>query len=202
MRCWFHLLGVLALGFAAGPRLAAQQPEAPSIQESPAVERVRTKLELIKEFRAEPGSVVHFTLEDLNAWAITKILEVAPNSIRNPLIIMGDGFVNASALIDFSLLAKDTGQEVNPLLNNFLQGARPIKLSLLVESADGMGTVYVTGASISGVELTGELLRLFVENFLRPLYPEAIVNEPFEFDYNLQKVSVHPDGVRAAIQPR
>lgn len=165
-------------------------------------EQVRAKLKLIANEQAEPGSVIDFTIQDLNAWVITELVESVPEGIHSPLIVLGEGTIQASANVDFAKLAESNGKQINSVLERFLEGSRPIKLSLRVESERGLGAVTVTAAEISGVEITGTMLNLFVEHFLLPFYPDAIVNEPFALKYNMERIAIHPDGAQVFIKPR
>jgi hypothetical protein len=185
MRRSFWLLTLLV------PRLFAADPLATSAQQ---------KLDLIGEEKAQPGSTVVLTPPEINAWIQEKRLKAFPEGMRNEHIDLGTGTADGAALVDFLKLGKAKGQEVNRLVGMLISGERQLKLSMRVESANSKCTVFLTKVELSGVPVEGSILDFLIKNFFEPRYPDAKINQPFDLDYNIDRIEIQPSGVRVSIK--
>ena len=168
--------------------------------EEPAAERVRAKLDLISDEIASPGSTVVFPPADVNAWVREELAKSVPMGIRESLVTFGTDTLELSAIIDIRKIAEKDGKQLNSMVGKLLEGERPIKMSLRTESAGGRLTVFVTSVEISGLPVSGILLDLLVRTVLHPLYPKAKVNEAFDLEYRMERVSVQPAGIQVLIK--
>jgi hypothetical protein len=50
------------------------------------------------------------------------------------------------------------------------------------------------------VTLQGRPLDLMISTFLRPLYPDAKIDEQFQMDSNIERIELRPDGIRVSIK--
>jgi hypothetical protein len=185
MRRLFCLLTIMM------PILFGADPLATSAQQ---------KLDLISDGKAKAGSTVVLTPQEINAWIREKRPKSIPEGMRNERIDLGAGTADGSALVDFSKLGKAKGQEVKGLIGMLIQGERPLKISLRVESANGRCTVFLTRVELSGVPVEGSILDFLIKNFFAPRYPDAKIDQPFDLDYNIDRIEIQPSGVRVAIK--
>ena len=165
----------------------------------PLFESASNKLERIEHGQAQPGSVIIFTPAEINAWARGRVPQVA-DGVRDPRVQLGTGTAAGTALVDFAKLRKGEGISANPLIAMFIEGERPVKVSVRVESSGGAATVYLTSVEISGVAASGRVLDFLVNQFFLPLFPEAKINRPFELAANIDRLDVRPDGVRVTMR--
>jgi len=168
--------------------------------EDPAAERIRAKLDLISDEVARPGSTIAFPLGDVNAWVREELAESVPMGIRETLVTFGTDTLELSAIIDIRKIAEKDGKQLNSMVAKLLEGERPIKMSLRTESAGGRLTVFVNAVEISGLPVSGIVLDLLIRTVLHPLYPKAKVNEPFDLEYRMERVSVLPSGIQVLIK--
>jgi hypothetical protein len=172
---------------------------APLYATDPLVERALTKLDLIESGRAKPGSVMVFTPAEMNAWAQARVPAMY-EGIRDPRVELGNGTGIGSAMIDFLKLRQGQGLPTNSLLAKLLEGERPLKVSVRLESAGGRATAYLTRLDVSGVAVTGAALDFLVNQFFLHLFPDAKVNRPFDLPDNIERIDIRPDGVRVTIR--
>jgi hypothetical protein len=148
-----------------------------ALADDPAAERVRAKVDLIREEIPRPGSTIDFPLAEVNAWLREELNDTAKATF-------GNNTVEISATVDLGALG----------------GRRPVKLAARLESADGKVTVFPTLAEMSGVAVTKSTLDLLLRALLLPLYDKAKINEPFELDHNMERVIVTPSGAQILIK--
>lgn len=158
------------------------------------------KLDTLQQGRVKPGSVVVFTPAEVNAWVRVKAPQAVPDGLRNTDVELGTDAVTGSALVDFLKMRHAKGRETNRLMASLLEGERPLRVSVHMLSAGGHATVSLTRVELSGVAASGTVLDFLIQNFFRPLYPEAKINEPFELGDNIERIDIRPTGVRVAVK--
>lgn len=163
------------------------------------VERALNKLDLIESGRAKRGSVIVFTPTEMNAWARARVPAMY-QGIRNPSVELGSGAASGFAFVDFLKLRQGEGLQTNALLARLIEGERPLKVSIRLESASGRATAYLTRLELSGVAVTGTALDFLVNQFFLHLFPDAKVNKPFDLPDNIDRIDIQPDGVHVTIR--
>jgi hypothetical protein len=172
---------------------------APLFASDAIVERALNKLDLIESGRAKRGSVIVFTPAEMNAWAGARVPAMY-QGIRNPSVELGSGAASGFAFVDFLKLRQGEGLQTNSLLARLIEGERPLKVSIRLESAGGRATAYLTRLELSGVAVTGTALDFLVNQFFLHLFPDAKVNKPFDLPDNVDRIDIRPDGVRVTIR--
>ena len=165
----------------------------------PAFERAEGKLDRIESGRALPGSVIVFTPAEMNAWARGRVPQMY-RGIRDPSVQLGTGTALGSAFVDFLKMRQGEGLATNSLIAKLIEGERPLKISIQLESAHGRATARLTRLEISGIAVTGAPLDFLVNEFFLHLFPDAKVNQPFELHNNMERIDLRPDGVRVTIR--
>jgi hypothetical protein len=159
----------------------------------PDYQSAEAKLHRIGDRKLKHGETVVFTPREINAWARVAVPETVPKGIREPHVELGNGTAIGSALVD---LSKIRGDGVNPLIANLIQGERPLKIAVRLESGGGSCTVHLTRVELGEIVADGVILNLLVKVFFLPLFPDAKIDEPFELDYDIDRIEIRPDGVR------
>jgi hypothetical protein len=165
----------------------------------PAFERAEKKLDRIESGHAHPGSVIVFTPAEMNAWASGRVPQMY-QGIRDPSVQLGLGTATGSAFVDFLKMRQGEGLATNSLIAKLIEGERPLKVSVQLESGHGRATARLTRLEISGVAVTGAPLDFLVNEFFLHLFPDAKVNQPFELHDNIESIELRPDGVRVTIK--
>lgn len=166
----------------------------------PAGVAVQKKLDLIQSGRAKPGAVYRFTAADLNAWVRMKAPTIVPDGFRQPRLTLGAGEASASALIDFLKVRDARGISTNWLVAKLIQGEKLVTARATIRSAHGQATVHLVRVEIGGLAVSGSTLDFLVQNFFRPFYPNAKIDEPFDFAADVDRIEVTPAEARVYIR--
>ena len=165
----------------------------------PAFERAEKKLDRIESGHARPGSVIVFTPAEMNAWARGRVPQMY-QGIRDPSVQLGAGTETGSAFIDFLKMRQGEGLATSSLIAKLIEGERPLKVYIHLESGHGRATARLTRLEMSGVAVTGAPLDFLVNEFFLHLFPDAKVNQPFDLHDNIDRIELMPDGVRVTIR--
>ena len=158
------------------------------------------KLDLIEKGHAKPGSVIVFSLQEINAWARYKVPEIVPEGIRNQRVALGTDNASAFALMDFLKMRQGQGKQPGWLISRMIEGERPVTIAIRLESGGGQAIVYLTRVEISNAVATGTVLDFLIKTFFLPLYPTAHIDEKFEIGYNIDRIDIRPAGVRVTMK--
>ena len=156
---------------------------------------IQHKLDDIDAERFQAGSRVQLTTAELTAYAEHEM----PDGVRNPRLQLSDGVVTGAATVDFVKLRRGQGQEPGWLMERLLNGEFPVSVTARVRSAKGRATVDVQRVTIGTVEIDGRSLDFLIQNVLLPLYPDAVVGQPFELGHRVERLQVQPGGVNVWI---
>jgi hypothetical protein len=158
------------------------------------------KLAMIETGQVKHGSVIVFTPAEINAWARVRVPQIVPEGIRDEYMELGTDTATGFALMDFLKMRHAKGQETNWLMTKLIQGERPVKVSVRLISGNGRCTVYLTRVEISNIAANQTVLDFLVRTFFMPLYPDAKINEPFDLEYDIDRIDIRPAGVRVIIK--
>ncbi len=165
----------------------------------PVARRCADKFDRIDKGQAKRGSVIVFTPEELNAWARERVPQMFAG-VRAPRLELQSGAASGAVLVDFAKMRKGPATAINSFLGKLIEGERPLKVSVRLESGQGRATVFLTSVELSGVVISGALLDFLVKDFFMPLFPDAKINQPFELQDKMERIEVQPDGVRVTIK--
>jgi hypothetical protein len=162
----------------------------------PPTDPVERKLAIIQNGKAKPGSVLVFTVFELNTWSRAKAPEIVPEGLRQPKLELGNGTATGSALVDFLKLRHAAGIETNWLVAKLIQGEKRVQATVRIESAKGRATVRVLRVEIGGLAVSGATLDFLINTFFMPLYPNAKINEQFDLSDGVDRIEVTPAEAR------
>lgn len=158
------------------------------------------KLDAIEMRQLKRGSSVTFSPEEINAWARVRIPEIIPEGIRDQRVELGAGTATGYALVDLLKMRQAKGASTNWLLEKLIEGERPLKVSVRVESGGGRCIVYLTQVEIGRAVANQTVIEVLYKAFFAPLYPDAKINETFELDFDIDRIDIKPSGVRVTIK--
>jgi hypothetical protein len=175
--------------------------DVPSLRAAdPLYESATRKLDSIEMRQVKRGSAVAFTPQEINAWARVKVPEVVPEGIRDERVELGEGTGTGFALVDFLKMRQGKGQDTNWFLTKLIEGERPLKVTVRVESGGGRCTVSLARLELSNVGANQTMLDFLIKTFFMPLYPEAKINEPFDLDFDIDRIDLKPSGALVVIK--
>jgi hypothetical protein len=156
----------------------------------------RAKLAVIEDDKAAPGSVIVFSPQELNAWMRAELAEEPEIAMREPKLELGEGTVSFEALVDLQKLAGDQGGMFAALL----AGERKVRIVAAPETAAGKVAVKLKLVEISGVPLTGILLKLAAKLVISRIYEEVDVDQPFEMGHAIDHAVITPAALTVFIK--
>jgi hypothetical protein len=156
----------------------------------------RAKLAIIEDDKAAPGSIIHFSSQELNAWIRAELAEEPQVGLRETKLDLGEGIVSFEALADFQKLAGAQGG----LFATLLSGERKVKIVVQPETAAGRITVHLKLVEISGVPLSGILLNLAAKLVLSQVYEDTQIDQPFDLGHNIDHAIVEPGSLKVFIK--
>lgn len=160
----------------------------------PLAERADHKLDLIQQNKIPRGATVNFSKAEINAWARFKVPQIVPEGMRDPRVELGEQTATGYTLADFLKMRQAKGQATNWFMTRLLEGERPLIVSVRLESGAGRCIVHLTRVQISGASANSTVLDFLIKTFFLPLYPDAKIDEPFDLDYGIDRIEIHPSG--------
>ena len=160
---------------------------------------IRQKFEQIKNRQAKPGSIVTLGEPELNAYLNEESKALAKEGIRNPKVNLASGKAIGSATVNFLKLKTASGEEPGWLLRQLLDGERKLDVTARLDSKAGRATVYLEKVAIDGIDVSGKPLDYLLNHYLKAYYPKAKVGEPFDLDYEIQRIDLKPETVAVVI---
>lgn len=157
----------------------------------------KQKIDSIEAGSLRSGTRVVLTFPELNAW----VAREAPAGVRNPQLRVAErNLATGDALIDFGKLERSTGRQPGWLMSKLLDGERPVTVTARVRSSAGRATVDIQRVEISGITIDGRTLDFLIQNFLIPMYPDAVVGRPFDLGHRIDRLDVTPSAVAVLLK--
>ena len=157
----------------------------------------KQKFDSIEADRLPSGARVRLTIPELNAWVVRAV----PAGVRNPrLRVSARDVATGVALIDFGKLERSAGLQPGWLMSKILEGERPVSITARIRSSAGRATVDVERVEVSGIVIDGRTLDFLIQNFLIPMYPDAMVGRPFALGHRIERFDVAPNAVTVLLR--
>jgi hypothetical protein len=157
----------------------------------------KQKFDSIEADRLRSGARVILTFPELTAW----VAREAPAGVRNPqLRVAGRDLATGAALIDFGKLERSAGLQPGWLMSKILDGERPVSVTARIRSSAGRATVDIERVEISGLAIDGPTLDFLIQNFLVPMYPDAVIGKPFQLGHRIDRLDVSPSAVTVLLK--
>jgi hypothetical protein len=162
-------------------------------------ESIQRKMDDIVKDRVKPGQRVYMSSRELNAYEAAQAQAIAPKAIHGAKLQLGEGSGTASAMIDFLELNKARGGTSNWMMDKILEGERSVKVSVHVQSKNGMARVDVDRVEIGGAAIQGSALDFMIQKYVIPQFPDAKADQWFALAHNMDHFEIHPSGVTVVI---
>lgn len=166
----------------------------------PLYESAQRKLDALESRQVKRGSVVTFTPAEINAWARVIVPTIVPEGMRDEQVELFKGSATGYAIVNFLKMRQAKGEETNWLMARLIEGERPLKVFVRVESGGGRCIVHLTRVELSGVAANQTVLDFLIKTFFMPLYPDAKIDEPFDLDYDIDRIDITPKAATVTIK--
>ena len=160
---------------------------------------IQKKMDDIEKDHLKPGSRVFLPLRELNAYEQAQAVAIAPTAIRNARLELFEGSGTATAMVNFLELNKARGGASNWLMDKLLEGERPVKVTVHVQSNNVKARVDVDRVEIGGAAIQGAALDFLIQNYVIPQFPDAKIDQWFPLAHHMDHFEIHPSGVTVVI---
>ncbi len=127
---------------------------------------------------ADPSQTpTEFTENEVNAYMASGHIKL-PVGVHSVRFQGRPGVVTANARVDFDEIRKGTAS-FNPLLAVF-SGVHDVVVVAHVHGTGGQALVHIDSVALDGVEIPRFALELFVEEYLKPKYPDVGMDSRFD----------------------
>ena len=117
-----------------------------------------------------------FTEQEINAYLASSQIQL-PAGVESVKLVGQPGVINGTARVDFDRVRAGANSS-NPLLSIF-SGVHEVVVATHAHGANGQGYVHVDSVSLDGIDVPNFVLRLFVEKYLQPRYPQIGIDSRF-----------------------
>jgi hypothetical protein len=163
-----------------------------------AVDSALAKFALIEQDRVPAGGHVTLTASELTAYARVQADVIAPGAVHDPKLTITPGHAEAFAMIDFLHLPQ-VGPQPGWIVRTLLEGQRPLRVRVRIQSVNGRARVDVEKVEISGVAMEGRTLDFLLSQFVIPSFPEAKTGVWFRLSHGIERLELGNGVVRVVI---
>lgn len=159
-----------------------------------------SKISRIMDNRAPRGSVVLFSATELAAFGADEAESIAPGAVHNLRVLLTPGHAEVTASMNFLKIRQAQGETDTWLMRQLLDGERPVRVRVAIQSAEGRARVDVELVEVSGVPMEGKTLDFLVRRFVIPNFPEARVSEWFPLEHNVERLNTRTGAVAVTMR--
>jgi hypothetical protein len=124
----------------------------------------------------DPAPTV-LTEQEINAYLASDDIQY-PAGVQSVRLSGTTGAISGTATVDFDKVREGTHSS-NPLLSIF-SGIHNVQVETHAYGRGGQGYVHVDSVSLDGIEVPQFVLRMFVEKYLQPRYPDIGIDSRFK----------------------
>jgi hypothetical protein len=139
-----------------------------------------------------------FQQNEINAYFAERRLPKMPEGVKSVVLTLTSNHVHGVTNVDFDQLTASR-RSSNPLLYIFT-GTHDAEVDATVEPAPaGMVHVRIDSASIDGLPIPRAAMRLFIERYVQPRWPNVALENDYHLPARIDSVSIG-NAVGSAIQ--
>jgi len=164
-----------------------------SREETAAADSMQRKIDDIEvnSRRTPPrAATTEFSEKEINAYFAERRLKM-PDGVRSVVFQLSPGEVTASSHVDFDQLTKGRSSS-NPLLLLF-SGMHDVQVEANASGEQGTAHISVQSVAIDGVPVPRMALKLFLEKYVQPKYPNVKLDGDYRLPARIQSVVISDD---------
>jgi hypothetical protein len=168
----------------------AASAQEPQLKTRPAAEAMQRKLTAIRRNAQRPlpaPVTTNLPEAEVNDWFASRYAQL-PKGVKTLRLSGLNGQVTANARIDFDEITGGAAAS-NPLLAMF-RGVHQVDVVATGQAGAGQATLHVQSVVLDGVAIPRVVLQLFLENFVRPRYPNVGIDTRFTPGYRIDSATI------------
>ena len=183
--------GVIVFRSSAAKEVSSPAPVVNDVSPKTA-QLLQKKIDAIKaaedDTKREDGSArVELSEEELESYVLYSLTEDIPAKIDTIDVQLGQDTVGADTQITFTSNA--TG---NPMVDALVGGTHNLFLKGKFVTGEGRGKFDLQEIRVDGIPVPNVLIQALFKKYVKPKYPDADLNAPFEMPYGIEELKLEP----------
>ena len=152
-----------------------------------AAESAARKLERIAEAHdsGESFGTVRISEHEANSYLAFELADAIPAGVSDIVLQFMPGRISGTSVMDFDKLKEGLRTPPHPIAMFLLRGVHTVGVEGSTSGMNGTGQFQLERVLLDGVELPQMVVDYMIEQYLRPRYPNAAINRPFELPYSI-----------------
>jgi hypothetical protein len=160
---------------------------------------IQRKMDDIVKGHVRRGERIQMPQRELDAYLRVQAFAIAPKAVRNTNVAPFEGGGVVSANVNFLELNRARGGQSNWMMEKMLDGERPVKVTVHIQTERGKARVNVDRVEIGGAVISGTPLDYLIQNYVTPQFPNAKIDQWFTMDHHMDRIDIHPSGITVVI---
>jgi hypothetical protein len=185
--CIFHRTFALLAATVAFAVWASAKPPLPETPTPEAAESAARKFDQIREAHDSGGSfgTVRLSEHEANSYLAYELDGSIPTGVSDIVLQFTPGRISGSSVMDFDKLKEGLRVPFNPIADFLLRGVHTVGVQGSSSGINGTGQFHLDRVLLDGVELPQMVVDYMIEQYLKPRYPSAAINQPFLLPFSI-----------------
>lgn len=192
----FGLAGLMAIalaGLIAFRGIAGIEGAMLVTQVSPrAAKSLQDKIDAIKNSENSPrhkrgSSHVQLSEAELESYLLYSLQDDIPAKVDSAHVELGAGSIGLDTQLTFTSNA--TG---NPMVDAIVGGTHNLLFRGTLEGEHARGKFNLDEVRVDGIPVPNIFIQTLFKKYVKPKYPEADINEPFDMPWGIEEVKLEP----------
>jgi hypothetical protein len=180
--------GLIVLRAIAAKEAAGRQTEVSARSARSLQEKIDALKKAAQTPSRKPGSSrVEIFEAEMESYLLYSLKDDIPAQIDSADVQLGPGSVGLDTQLTFPSNA--TG---NAMVDALVGGTHNLFLKGKLAAQDGRGKFDLQEIRVDGIPVPTLLIQTLFKKYVKPKYPEADLNEPFDLPWGIQEIKVEP----------
>lgn len=153
---------------------------------------LQQKIDAIKNAENNPNhkrgsSRVEISEAELESYLLISLKDDIPAQIDSADVQLGQDTVALDTQITFN-----SGATSNPVVDTLIGGTHNLFLKGKLVAREARGKFELQDVKVDGIPVPNVLIQTLFKKYVKPKYPDADLDEPFDLPWGMQEIKVQP----------
>ena len=153
---------------------------------------LQQKIDAIKKAESNPNhkrgsSRMEISEAELESYLLISLKDDIPAQIDSADVQLGQDTVALDTQITFN-----SGATSNPVVDTLIGGTHNLFLKGKLVARDARGKFELQDVKVDGIPVPNVLIQTLFKKYVKPKYPDADLDEPFDLPWGMQEIKVQP----------
>jgi hypothetical protein len=153
---------------------------------------LQVKIDALKKAEKNPSrspgaSRVELSEAEMESYVLYSLKDEIPVQVDMIDVQLGQDTVGADTQLTFS--NNGTG---NPIMDSLISGTHNLFVKGKLVAQDGRGKFDLEEIRVDGIPVPKILIQTLFDKYVKPKYPQADLNEPFDMPYGIEQLKLEP----------